>query len=115
MALFHGVINSKALMKDTTLSMIVPSDDRKNIGFQGQPQLLILLHGAGGSNYTWSKYSSIERYSRPCKSQCQSSLAHRTAGRFEQCHQGLISHHRRLQRGTSAFRQPPQNNVLLLL
>ena len=43
MALFHGVINSKALMKDTTLSMIVPSDDRKNIGFQGQPQLLILL------------------------------------------------------------------------
>lgn len=31
------------------------------------------------------------------------------------CHQGLISHHRRLQRGTSAFRQPPQNNVLLLL
>lgn len=44
MALFHGVINSKALMKDTTLSMIVPSDDRKNIGFQGQPQLLILLH-----------------------------------------------------------------------
>ena len=39
MALFHGVINSKALMKDTTLSMIVPSDDRKNIGFQGQPQL----------------------------------------------------------------------------
>ena len=41
MALFHGVINSKALMKDTTLSMIVPSDDRKNIGFQGQPQLLI--------------------------------------------------------------------------
>ena len=56
MALFHGVINSKALMKDTTLSMIVPSDDRKNIGFQGQPQLLILLHGAGGSNYTWSKY-----------------------------------------------------------
>lgn len=51
----------------------------------------------------------------PCKFQCQSSLAHRTAGRFEQCHQGLISHHRRLQRGTSAFRQPPQNNVLLLL
>lgn len=49
MALFHGVINSKALMKDTTLSMIVPSDDRKNIGFQGQPQLLILLHGAGGA------------------------------------------------------------------
>lgn len=39
MALFHGVINSKALMKDTTLSMIVPSDDRKNIGFQGQPHL----------------------------------------------------------------------------
>lgn len=65
MALFHGVINSKALMKDTTLSMIVPSDDRKNIGFQGQPQLLILLHGAGGSNYTWSKYSSIERYTEP--------------------------------------------------
>lgn len=65
MALFHGVINSKALMKDTTLSMIVPSDDRKNIGFQGQPQLLILLHGAGGSNYTWSKYSSIERYTDP--------------------------------------------------
>lgn len=30
-------------------------------------------------------------------------------------YQGLISHHRRLQRGTSAFRQPPQNNVLLLL
>lgn len=29
MALFHGVINSKALMKDMTLSMIVPSDDRK--------------------------------------------------------------------------------------
>lgn len=47
MALFHGVINSKALMKDTTLSMIVPSDDRKNIGFQGQPQLLILLHSSG--------------------------------------------------------------------
>ena len=65
MALFHGVINSKALMKDTTLSMIVSSDDRKNIGFQGQPQLLILLHGAGGSNYTWSKYSSIERYTEP--------------------------------------------------
>ena len=39
MALFHGVINSTALMKDTTLSMIVSSDDRKNIGFQGQPQL----------------------------------------------------------------------------
>lgn len=39
MALFHGVINSKALMKDMTLSMIVPSDDRKNIGFQGQPKL----------------------------------------------------------------------------
>ena len=40
MALFHGVINSKALMKDTTLSMIVPSDDRKNIGFQGQRQVV---------------------------------------------------------------------------
>lgn len=65
MALFHGIINSKALMKDTTLSMILPSDDRKNIGFQDRPQLLILLHGAGGSNYTWSKYSSIERYAEP--------------------------------------------------
>ena len=60
--------------------------------------------------------ANIEKGSmNPCKFQCQSSLAHRTAGRFEQCHQGLISHHRRLQRGTSAFRQPPQNNVLLLL
>ena len=39
MALFHVGINSKALMKEMTLSMIVPSDDRKNIGFQGQPQL----------------------------------------------------------------------------
>ena len=51
----------------------------------------------------------------PCKFQCQSNLAHRTAERFEQCHQGLTSHHRRLQHGTSAFRQPPQNNVLILL
>ena len=65
MALFHGVINSKALLKDTTISMILPSDDRKNIGFRSEPQLLILLHGAGGSNYTWSKYSSIERYAEP--------------------------------------------------
>ena len=62
MALFHGVINSQALRKYITLSMIVPADDKKKLGFTAEPKLLILLHGAGGTDYTWTRYTSLERY-----------------------------------------------------
>lgn len=66
MALFHGVINSQALRKDITLSMIVPADDKKKLGFTADPKLLILLHGAGGTDYTWTRYTSLERYAESC-------------------------------------------------
>ena len=66
MALFHGVIHSQALYKDSTLSMIVPADDKKKLGFTADPKLLILLHGAGGTDYTWTRYTSLERYAESC-------------------------------------------------
>ena len=67
MALFHGVINSKALMKDTTLSMIVPSDDRKNIGFQAfdaQEWPLKLFHACGTEDMLYQDNSSFAQMAK---------------------------------------------------
>ncbi|MBQ6147998.1 MAG: esterase family protein [Oscillospiraceae bacterium] len=72
MSVFSGTIFSKALNKDTHLTVILPQDSRPHVGINGklvdgvtaeaEPKTLILLHGATDIDSTWVRRTSLERY-----------------------------------------------------
>ena len=72
MSVFSGTIFSKALNKDTHLTVILPQDSRPHVGINGQlvnglkphehPHTMILLHGATDCDSTWVRRTSLERY-----------------------------------------------------
>lgn len=63
MAIFRGTIKSQKLMKETDITVIMPYD------YPAQDQqvpcrVVYLLHGLGGNNACWTRYSNVERYAR---------------------------------------------------
>ncbi|MBQ6147997.1 MAG: esterase family protein [Oscillospiraceae bacterium] len=72
MAVFEGTIFSKALNKDTYLTVILPHDSRPHVGINGKlvngikphahPHTMILLHGYTDCDSTWVRRTSLERY-----------------------------------------------------
>lgn len=55
---FEMSYRSKAIKTTTTVSVILPDN------VEGTYKTLYLLHGAGGNNTVWPRFSSIERYAK---------------------------------------------------
>ena len=72
MSVFEGTIFSKALNKDTHLTVIIPHDTRQHHGVRASlkpgiqkhdfPHTMILLHGYTDCDSTWVRRTSLERY-----------------------------------------------------
>jgi len=65
MGLFSGDFYSESLQMTTQIKVIFPdvSNDVTPV-IQGQPRVLYLLHGLGGSSAEWTRFSKIEYYAK---------------------------------------------------
>lgn len=63
MSLFRGTVRSQLLKQETDLTVILPYD--YPTAKQQEPcKVLYLLHGLGGSQECWTRYTNLERYAR---------------------------------------------------
>ncbi|MBR3151796.1 MAG: hypothetical protein IKF46_07440 [Erysipelotrichaceae bacterium] len=65
MAVFRGTVYSASLRRNTNLNVIFPdhSNDVDPL-FEDEPKVLYLLHGLGGSEEEWLRFSKIEYYAK---------------------------------------------------
>jgi S-formylglutathione hydrolase FrmB len=64
MAYFRGNVYSYELGKMTPLEIYLPYDDKRRFLVDDPQKTLVLLHGLGGNNSYWNRYSSAERYAQ---------------------------------------------------
>jgi putative tributyrin esterase len=70
MALLHCDISSEVLKADTSLTVILPQDQKTPFSEEPAPTdtappVLYLLHGLGGDSTDWIRSTAIERYVKP--------------------------------------------------
>lgn len=64
MAFFKGDVYSYVLGKMTPLNIYLPYDDNRRFLVNKSMRTLILLHGLGGNQSYWNRFSSVERYAQ---------------------------------------------------